>query len=176
MKLKIKEPRTTEFCFALDKDDELYVNCTWARFLLNHDTYVLSIESDCGSFSYGWCVTESEPFIKLMARIDKWYLIDKLSTMNVLNLEESKRKTIENVKESYAFENLPIDQQEYLINEINEIESNSEEGFYRAVEAALYAGISSENIETEIEHPFRATVICNFFEKYLQPELKKLIN
>jgi hypothetical protein len=110
-----------------------------------------------------------------MARIDKWYLMDKISSMNVLNLEESKRKTIENIKETYAFEKLLTSQQEYLINEINDIEANSEESFYIAVDAALYAGISTENIETEIEHPFRAKVICEFFEKYLQPELKNQI-
>ncbi|MHC1722513.1 MAG: hypothetical protein AB9836_04825 [Aminipila sp.] len=176
MKLRVREPKTTEYCFRLDKNDDLYINCTWARFLLNHDTYVLSIESDCGSFSYGWSVTESEPFKTLMARIDKWYLMEKISSMNVLNLEESKRKTIENIKESFAFEQVPISQQEYLVDEINDIESNTEEGFYRAVDTALYSGISSENIETEMDYPLRAQVICNFFEKYLQPELRKQQN
>lgn len=173
MKVSIKEPKTTEYCFRLEKEDDLYYNCTWARFLLNHDTYVLSIESDCGSFSYGWSVTKAELFNELMVRIDKWYLLDKIASESVLNLEESKRKTIENIKESFEFELLPNRQQEYIIEEINDIEANTEEGFYRAVDKTLDYDISSENIETEMNYPLRARVICDFFEKYLQPELRK---
>jgi len=66
--------------------DNDYGTCLWADFLFDLDEYQLNINSDCGSYAYGWPVTPAEPFLKLMARINTGYLLNKIARQDQVDM------------------------------------------------------------------------------------------
>ena len=78
MTVKEIDPQILVLEYRQERDDEDYGTCLWARFYFNLEKYELLVTSDCGDFAYGWVATpDTEKFLKLMARIDKDYLIQK---------------------------------------------------------------------------------------------------
>lgn len=100
-----------------EPEDPDYGTCTWARFTFNLDRYELNIISDCGSYGYKWCETPAtESFLHLMARVDKWYMLEKLcGSPKVFDYEETKKHTLE----AYAYDE---DEVEYLKKMFKELE------------------------------------------------------
>lgn len=168
------EPRTYTYRLVPNKNDEEYASCMWARFVFDCDNGRLNINSDAGDFSYGWGYNEHEDFMHLMSRVDKYYLLDKLSSRNVFLLEESKKATIETIEDN-GFENYDIkseeDWEEYK-QDILDIDTRSEETFLRKVDNII-PDIDWDSIIIEKDYPYGAKVIVDLFEKYLQPKIKE---
>lgn len=109
-----------------------------------------------------------------MSRIDKYYLVNKISNRNIFLLEESKKGTIENI-ETNGFEEYGIETEkewEDIKNEILDIDTWDEHYFYESVKNIVPV-INWESIYTEKDYPLGAKVIAEIFDKYLQPEIKK---
>lgn len=88
--VSVKKPEIITFTYKQEKTDEDYGTCFWARFNLDTENYTLSIESDCGSYSYSWIpTTNSESFLHLCCRINQQYLLEKLSNKKVVNQEDT---------------------------------------------------------------------------------------
>lgn len=168
------EPRTYTYRLVPNKDDEEYASCMWARFVFDCDNGRLNINSDAGDFSYGWGFNEHEDFMHLMSRVDKYYLLNKLSSRSVFLLEESKKATIETIEDN-GFENYDIkseeDWEEYK-QDILDIDTCSEETFFRTVDDIM-PYIDWESIIIEKDYPYGAKVVVDLFEKYLQPKIKE---
>lgn len=77
------EPRLYTYRLVPDKKDPEYASCTWARFGFDCDNGRLDIHGDAGDYSYGWGFNEHEDFMHLMSRIDKHYLLNKISDRSV---------------------------------------------------------------------------------------------
>ena len=168
------EPRTYTYRLVPNKNDEEYASCMWARFVFDCDNGRLNINSDAGDFSYGWGFNEHEDFMHLMSRVNKYYLLDKLSSRSVFLLEESKKATIETIEDN-GFENYDIkseeDWEEYK-QDILDIDTRSEETFFRTVDD-IVPDIDWESIIIEKDYPYGAKVVVDLFEKYLQPKIKE---
>lgn len=170
MKCSIIKPNTTTYNMRFNKeeDPDMYWRCMWARITLDHDNFTLSVVSDCGNYTYTWCVTESETFIDLMKRIDSDYLLSKISSETVFKLDESKKATIKNI-ELYWDDEATI---KGIIKEIENIEyCGNEETFYRMADEIL--NCSGELIEPIKDYPEGAKVFCRIFKEYLQPLLRR---
>lgn len=172
MQCKILNPNTTTYSmrFTKEEDPDMHWRCMWARITLDHDNFTLSSVSDCGDYTYSWCVTESETFLHLMSRIDSEYLLSKISCQSEFDLEQSIKETIDNIKEYYSDEG-DIDEK---INEISEIDCG-EEGFIMEVDRIM-DNIDFESISCIKDYPEGAKVFCRIFMEYLQPMLKKELN
>lgn len=94
--VKAEVPTIITVSFRQEKADEDYGSCMWARFNFDTKHYVLSIESDCGNFSYGWYPTpDTEAFLDLCLRFDWLYFIDKMSAKSVIDEKETFRALTE---------------------------------------------------------------------------------
>lgn len=174
MKILNETPNILKISYRQEKGDENYGSCLWATFLFDLNDYTLHIESDCGNYAYGWCVTPSESFIHLMCRIDGSYLLNKISYRTEFKLEKSIANTCDNIK-CYRDDN-----EEYseLIEEIKEIEDNyGEESFYRECDNIMGRYDFSDTfeiIECVKEYPTQAVRIIEIFRDYIQPYIRKL--
>lgn len=95
MQVGHESPNIIRFTYRQEKGDKGYGSCLWANFDFDLDEYVLSIQSDCGYYGYGWNVTPSEPFLHLMARINEDYLLNKLCQESVVDWQATKEALIE---------------------------------------------------------------------------------
>lgn len=92
----VEKPEIVTIQFRQGREDKDYGSCLWARFNFDLKHYALSIESDCGSYSYGWVPTpDSESFLRLCARFNWEYLLGKISSQTDIDDEA----TFEKVKE-----------------------------------------------------------------------------
>lgn len=168
------EPRTYTYRLVPNKDDEEYRSCLWARFVFDCDNGRLNINSDAGDYSYGWGYNEHEDFMHLMGRVDKHYLLNKLSSKKVFLLEESKRETIKFIEdngwECYGIKS-EEDWKEYK-QDILDISACSEETFFRTVDDIM-PDIDWESIQIEKDYPHGVKVVADLFEKYVQPKIKE---
>ena len=167
MKIERIEPKVITYKLTPAKDDKEYMECMWARFIFDCDNGRLNINSDAGDYSYGWGYNEHEEFMHLMARINSDYLLNKIADRTVFDLKESKKQTIENIKE---YEDLGCQLQD-CIDEINDIDINSADGFLLKVDSII--DIDYESIAVVKRFPHGAEVVCDLFTKYIQPQIKK---
>ena len=62
-KVVVEKPQIISLLYKQEDTDKDYGSCLWARFYLDLKNYTMSIESDCGNYTYGWTPTpESESF------------------------------------------------------------------------------------------------------------------
>ena len=171
MNIAIKRPRVTTYELSFDREDEYHWRCMWARVSFDHEHYTMTAVSDCGDYAYSWCPTpEHESFIQLMKRVDKSYLLSKISSRSVFLLKESRKTTIENLK--LYFDDDDPEVLEDMINDINDIdESSSEEMWFRSVSDVVGSYLDWESIGMEHEYPAGAQTFVEIFEKYIQPNL-----
>ena len=108
-----------------------------------------------------------------MSRIDKYYLLNKISNKSRFLLEESKKGTIESI-ELNGFEEYGIESEEewkeYKQN-IMDIYTYDERDFLSSIRDII-PDIDWEDIYTENDYPLGAKVITEMFEKYMQPQIK----
>lgn len=115
MKVTVEIPRIVSIIYQQERSDSDYGSCLWARFYLDLQNYHMSIESDCGNYSYGWCPTpDRESFLHLLCRMDKSYLLDKLAKRTVVNSEA----TFEAMKEMLESEEINLSDD--LMDELKE--------------------------------------------------------
>lgn len=168
------EPKTYTYKLIPNKGDKEYTSCMWAEFTFNCDDGRLSINSDAGDYSYEWGFNQHEDFMHLMSRIDKEYLLNKLSSRNAFLLKESKESTIE-IMEHNGWDCYGIKSEEEWKNykqDILNINTCSEETFFRTIEDII-PDIDFESIIIEKDYPYGAKVIVDLFKKYLQPKIKE---
>lgn len=86
MKVTVEKPKIITLLYRQEKSDADYGSCLWARFYLDTYNYTMSIESDCGNYSHGWCPTPgSESFLHLLCRMDSDYLLCKLAERTIVD-------------------------------------------------------------------------------------------
>ena len=86
MTVTVEKPKIITLLYRQEKSDSDYGSCLWARFYLDTQNYTMSIESDCGNYSYGWYPTpDSESFLHLLCRMDGGYLRDKLAERTIVD-------------------------------------------------------------------------------------------
>lgn len=100
MRIDTLKPNILRIAYHQTKDDAHYGSCLWAYFDFDLDRYMLNIQSDAGDAAYRWYETpDSESFLHLMARIDGDYLLNKLFTESVVDIEATKAKLREWLEE-----------------------------------------------------------------------------
>lgn len=65
--------------YRQEKGDPDYGSCMWATFTFDLNRYSMTIQSDCGDYSYGWAPTpKTESFVELLCRLEPGYLLYKI--------------------------------------------------------------------------------------------------
>lgn len=179
----IEKPEIVTISYRQTKGDKDCGSCLWARFYFDTKNYALSIESDCGSYSYGWTPTpDSETFLHLCSRFEPGYLLNKISNRSVVDGVATHKALIEFLVDydEYAYEILSEIQREALENACH---SNGQD--YAVMKAILdelnetgFAGSCSEyDIACCIEmtYPRGAKKIVEIFRDHIQPVVRKLV-
>ena len=181
-KVQIEIPEITTVSYMQEREDSDYGSCLWARFNFDKKNYSLSIESDCGSYSYGWCPTpDHETFLHLCSRFDQYYLLGKISSMTVVNGDATFKNLMAMLKEydDYGFE-LLSDKQVQRLEESCHAHRNDRETFdyiNKALDGTGFDGsLSGYDIACciEMDYPRGARKIADVFKNYIQPEIRKL--
>lgn len=181
-KTSIEIPEITTVSYRQEREDSDYGSCLWARFNFDTKNYSLSIESDCGSYSYGWYPTpDHETFLHLCSRFDQYYLLDKISTRSVVNGDATFKSLMAMLKDydDYGFE-LLSDKQVQRLEESCHANRNDHAAFdaiKNALEDTAFDGSCSEyDIACciEMDYPRGARKITDVFKHYIQPEIRKL--
>ena len=181
MKVEFSKPNIVVVDYKQDKNDEDYGSCLWARFYIDTDNYTLMIESDCGNYTYGWTPTpDSEPFLKLVSRVNEDYLLGKISSCNVVNGE----KTFANVKE-YLEEILDSEEPDFDYADIENVcyYTGTDEVYNAILDSVRYTNAHNESFDDyciweciETDYPASAKKICNVFCRHIQPFIRESIN
>jgi len=166
MKVEVKIPKITEYHFYFEEGDPIRSDCLWARIYLNHETYTMSAITDCGDYSYTWHVTPTESFLKLMTRLDKEYLLNKISDRSVFDWDESKREAIEHAVLN-DFPDGIVEQ----VREIDFCDCPTEESFVRYIHELTNTYF--EMIPVIKRFPHGAVTFVEIFCEYLQPLLRE---
>ena len=177
-----EEPVIVTISYQQTRDDADYGSCLWARFNFDLKNYYLTIESDCGSYGYGWYPTpDHETFLHLCARFDEGYLLDKISNRTVVDGEATYKALMECLEDydPIAFEALSEEQREELENACHT--NRTADDVMRDVlddldGTAFPSCISLYDIACCIEmtYPRGAKKVVQIFKDYIQPELRKL--
>lgn len=180
MKVEKIIPRTYTYNLTPDKTDEEYTSCMWARFVFDCDNGTLNISSEAGDYyagdySYRWGYNEHEDFMHFMGRVDKDYLLNKLSSRFVFLVEESRKELIKQIEydgwDCYGIES--EDEWERLKQYILDISCYCSEETYLRIVDDIIPDIDFESIIIEKDYPYGAKVVVDIFEKYLQPKIKE---
>ena len=175
-------PDIVTISFRQEREDKDYGSCLWARFNFDKKNYSLSIESDCGSYSYGWCPTpDHETFLHLCSRFDEFYLLDKISNRTVVNGDATFKNLTETLKDydDYGYEVLTAKQMQIIEESCygNRNDSDAFASITDAFDGTLLEGSLSEyDIACciEMDYPRGAKKIVEVFRNYIQPELRML--
>jgi len=168
MKVEIQKPDTVQFCIQMDKGDELYGRCMWARLTFDNKNWSMMAQTDCGNYSYSWKPEKERMFLELMQQVDGQYLLEKISDRTRFNDADSKNNLIMWVS--------PEAESERLIKEISEIRANSATEFLNEVKEI--SGMEDyfdlwECIESD--YPTSAKVFTQMFVECVQPEIRKYL-
>jgi len=174
MKYTECKPNATEYLlkFNSKEDKEMCRRCTWARITLDHDTFTMTANTDCGNYSYSWSPDDTESFVKLMSRIDKCYLLGKISAETKFNLEKSKELTIKNLCQIEEYRIPSHTSLAEMEKNIRNFEFDDETLFYLEVELETCNLLDYESIDLVKEYPGGAITFVDIFCDYLQPILK----
>lgn len=173
-KVEIENPKVITFSFRQEKGDPDYGTCLWARFHFDTQAYTMFVESDCGSYSYGWVPTpNSETFLHLMARCEGEYILGKISSMTEVDVD----RTFSNLSDLLSDE----DYEEYTWQNIRScIEQPCIELAVSEVLDAIPVYTTCIPKEHEIyecfeyDYPRRAKIIAQIFEQYIRPAIQEM--
>lgn len=178
MKVTVEKPKIITLLYRQEKSDPDYGSCLWARFYLDTQNYTMSIESDCGNYSHGWCPTpDTESFLHLLCRMDYGYLREKLAERTVVNGEETW-KALKDMIECVG-----IDLEDYVWQELEAAcyhNRNADEVYDGVIEALdgtlLQNEIEAYSIYQCVEMDYHANVkkIVSVFLSAIVPVLRKL--
>lgn len=114
MTVTVEKPKIITLLYRQEKSDSDYGSCLWARFYLDTQNYTMSIESDCGNYSYGWYPTpDSEPFLHLLCRLDSGYLLHKLAERTTIDGDATWSVLEDLVKNTAECEEVDLDNHEW---------------------------------------------------------------
>lgn len=169
MKVDVKVPDTVQFCIRMEKEDELYTQCMWARVTFDNKNWCMMAQSDAGDYSYSWCVeTGGRKFLELMQQIDSDYLLCKISDMTWFDLENSKKTAISWLSNELASER--------IIKEINSINVSNPHDFMMELEDIEEIREYQDLWECiQTDYPSGAKVFARVFTECIQPEIRKYL-
>lgn len=180
--VNIEKPETITISYRQEHGDSDYGSCLWARFNFDLKNYNLSIESDCGSYAYGWCPTpNSETFLHLCSRFEAGYILEKIASRNVVNGGATHKSLIEWLEEydGYGWELLSESQRQEIEDACHS--NRNDFAVLRAIQEALedteFEGSCSEyDIACciEMDYPNGAKKIVDVFRDHIQPVVKKI--
>lgn len=173
MKIENTMPNIIQLKFYQEKTDNDYGSCLWGNVVIDCDNYTLFIESDCGSYSYGWTPTpNTESFVKLLCRMNSDYLLEKISDRTYFDFDESKKQTYQNIREYFEYDG--TNEAQKIIENIDYdlVMSYGEEGFYRVCSEVL-SKYNDEIIHIEKDYPAGAKKIADIFKNTIQPYLRE---
>ncbi len=176
MQVEIKKPNTIVFNITLDRTDKWYKNCLWARLTFDLENWSMTAQSDCGDYSYSWYPeTSGRTFLQLMAKIDKGYLLRKISSQSIFDMEATKKKVCRWVRDD---EDLSSEEKNRIISEINEIKVCLDcQEFLAELEWIDGMDNFSDLYECVVEdYPTSAKNFAEIFEGIVQPEIRKYLN
>lgn len=182
MKVSIEQPRVVQLMYQQEKGDPDYGSCMWARFYLDLENYTMSIESDCGNYVHGWVPTpKSESFLQLLARMDKDYLLDKISSESVVD-GDATWEAIEAVMVDAAYyEGEELDFSTWEAIKAACRERNDDREIVDALKDALLPTDLFEKLDYEQtygsivhDYPASAKKIVEVFDTCIRPNIKIL--
>lgn len=172
--VEIEKPQIVTFSYRQTRDDADYGSCMWARFHFDTVAYTMFIESDCGSYSYGWVPTpKSESFLHLMARCEGEYILGKISSMSKVDIDGTFTNLVELLSDEEYDEGQwrcirdSIDQPcaEMIAQEV--LDSIPFHTTCMPKESDIYECI-------QYDYPARAKKIAEIFEKHIVPAIRKM--
>lgn len=184
MSISLIKPAMISIWYKPEPDAPNRGFCEWARFHFDLDNYFLSIESDCGNYSYGWFPTpRSESFLCLCARMNEDYLLRKISSESVVDSAETFRLMEELVSILSENYDIGMDYLKYEMQAIHRIcySYNDPESVYQAIinDALEYSDLDDlyepEDIRERIccTYPANAKKIAEIFCNEVQPWIKE---
>lgn len=178
MKVTVEKPQIIALLYRQERSDPDYGSCLWARFYLDTQNYTMSIESDCGNYSHGWCPTpNSETFLHLLCRMDSSYLLGKLAERTVVDGDA----TLEALKDIIECEGEELD--DYVWQELEAAcyhKRSADEVYASVVEALKYTpvedAIEAESIWSCVDMDYHANAkkIVSVFLTAIVPVLKEM--
>lgn len=169
MKIDVKVPDTVQFCIRMEKEDELYKQCMWARVTFDNKNWSMMAQSDAGDYSYSWNVESGgRKFLELMQQIDSDYLLCKISDMTRFDLDSTKKTVISFVSSEI--------ESERIIKEINRINVSNPHDFMRELEDIEEMREYPDLWECiQSDYPSGAKVFARVFKECIQPEIRKYL-
>lgn len=165
MKVTIEQPKIITLLYRQEKADPDYGSCMWARFYLDTKNYTMSIESDCGNYSYGWYPTpDSESFLHLLCRMDYGYLRDKLAERTIVD-GEATWNALKGMIECKC-----VELEDYVWQELESAcyhQRNADDVYNSVIEALKY---------TPLENVIEAYSIYECVEMDYHPNVKKIVS
>ena len=180
-KLLKKDPHIIELEYRQEKGDPDYGSCMWAVFLFDIERYDMLIMSDCGNYSYGWVPTpESESFIHLMDRLDDEYILEKLSSQTVIDVESTKKAVMEYIEDLADAFSVQL-KEEDVCNLENACYQSDERDILDEIHGALlYTDLDGKTDDYDLlcciekDYPAGAKKIVEVIMQYVIPKLREL--
>lgn len=174
--MKFEHSTVEKYAFRFGKDDTLTLNgVTYhldgghAVFMLDTESYILSIECDWGNYCYRWGATEVETFKQLLCRLNTDYLLRKLSSRSEINWKKTKRRARELYFQHGGDPNNDKERVKEFLNEVDRVDEN-EIRFYD-----FMMEYNPDLFEGDFfikEFPLQAQITVELFEKYLVKQLE----
>lgn len=164
MHITAKTPNITQYRIQMESGDPFYHRCMWANINLDNDTFTMTATSDSGDYSYRWAVEKNGTFKRLMAQVDKQYLLGKISDRSYFDYDASMARLLEDAK------HWDLSPGQYA--DLKDIEYGSAESYFRQV-TDIVTDIDYDSIPVEMEYPAEAVTFADLFVEVLQLVIKK---
>lgn len=181
-KVNTKKSNFLSVEYRQERTDSDYGSCLWAVFHFDLDCYDLMITSDCGGYSYGWTPTpNSESFLHLMGRIDKYYLLGKIANRTVVDSKETLKSVMDYVVDLAEYNDVEIDDydREKIKGACNErTDRDCFDALKDALDTSQVCDLFSEFDLAECIHmtePIGAKKVVEIFANHIQPMVKKML-
>lgn len=168
MNVTVIKPNVTEYRIRTEPGDAIHTRCMWANILLNHDTYTISAQTDCGDYSYRWPATKDESFRDLLLRAlrDEEYLLSKFSERSRFSLEETKQLFLES--NGLLDPECPGDP---IVQAVREIDANTEAEWIEQMNDLHYDDAPWDYIVRE--YPAQAYTFVRLLTSVILPMIKE---
>lgn len=175
--MKFEHSTVEKYLFRFGSDDTITLNgVTYqlggghAVFMLDTESWILSIECDWGNYCYRWCASSHETFKQLLCRLSSDYLLRKLSSQSEINWKKTKKRARELYFQYGGDPDKDRERVKEFLNEVDRVDEN-EIRFYDFMmeynpnlwEAGFFVK----------EFPLQAQLAVEIFMNYLVAELKK---
>ena len=183
MKVTIERPKIISLLYKQEKGDPDYGSCMWARFYLDLNNYTMTIESDCGNYTHGWVPTPKfETFLQLLARMDKDYLLYKISSESVVDGDATWESVEAMVQEAAAWEGEDLDLSTWEDVKAACYHRNDDREIVEALEEALRPTDLWNKMDFEQrygcivhDYPANAKKIVEVFATCIQPKIREMM-